>query len=462
MFLRRYSSRIFSFIAIISLAVVFSRCAGSSSPASGSALTTAGKMTTGLGSAADAIQGMGGTLATTSSFAVGGNNIQSTATSCTEHGEPGADSGPIDGAVDSSEKYSTSHDNYALQKFYCTLAAESNGPETVSGAVGTLQMVACAIERNLGSLTFNNTPVPFTSITIDTNCASAADIADMGGTGGSVTMTFNGTITAATNPSGGNWPEVPSNSYYTHGLRIASDDGTSLKYLLLAKFDDTIEGDPVESGDFEFATMGTGTMMQGTAIEYTAGRIDRSSSTSGSLWFEMRVNRIKSGINDPICQPGTSSSSCGFARHTRIKGDLTFTSGDISDVANLTGVMSEGGDSNGSGQSDYSSVVTATGSLATEITGKVYTRNASPATFGSTDTLTGNFTGGTKSCILAGGAIVTSGCGTELAVGGTNTITAFFQPSNSASSTWIDHLSTHGGIGFSGTKTVADRKAGTP
>ncbi len=457
--LRQHSSRIISFLAIISLAIIFSRCAGSSTPSAAGDLSTAGKMSTGLGSAADAIQGMGGTLATTSSFAVGGNNIQSTATSCTEHGEPGSDSGPIDGAVEDAEKYSTSHDNYGLQKFYCTLAADSNGPETVSGAVDTLRMVACAVERNLGSISFNNTPVPFTSITIDTNCASADKIADMGGSGGSVTMTFNGTITAATNPSGSNWPEVSGNTYYSHGIRIASDDGTSLKYILLAKFDDTIEGDPVENGDFEFATMGTGTMMQGTAIEYTAGRIDRSSSTSGSLWFEMRVNRIKSGINDPICQPGSSSSSCGFARHTRIKGDLTFTGGDISDVANLTGVMTEGGDSTGSLQSNYSSVVTATGSLATEITGKVYTRAASPASFGGSDTLTSNFTDGTKSCILTGGAIVTTGCGTELGVGSSATITAFFLPSNSPSSTWIDWLSTHGGIGFSGSTTAADTQS---
>lgn len=465
MFLRLYSSRIFSVVTIIGLAVIFSRCAGTTAPGStGTTLTTASKMTTGLGSAATAIQGMGGTLATTSSFAVGGNNIQSTATSCTENGEPGDDGyngGTLDGAVEESEKYPSSHANYALQKFYCVLASESNGPETVSGAIRTLKMVACAVERNLGSITFNDTPVPFTSITIDTNCATADAIADMGGSGGSVTMTFNGTITAATNPSGSNWPEVGSNNYYSHGLRIASDDGTSLKFVLLAKFDDTIEGDPVENGDFEFATMGTGTLMQGSAIEYTAGKIDRTSTTSGSLWFEMRVNRIKSSDGDALCQPDdATASSCGFARHTRIKGDLTFASGDITDVANLTGVMTEGNDTTGSGQSvNYSVAVTATGSLATEITGKVYDRSASPVAFGASDTLDVDFTPGSTSCILAGGSITTTGCGTPLAVGASTTITDFFKPSNSPSSTWIDYLSTHGGIGYSGSTSVADTQS---
>jgi hypothetical protein len=409
---------------------------------------------------------MGGTLAVTSSFAVGGNNIQSTATSCTEHGEPGSDGyngGTVDGTVSSNERYDITETNYALQKFYCLLAAESHGPETVSGAVSTLKMVACAVERNLGTISFNNTPVPVTSITIDTNCATLEDIVDMGGTSatGSVTMTFNGTITAATNPSGSNWPEVAGNTYYTHGLRIASDDGTSLKYLLLAKFDDTVAGDPVENGDFEFATMGTGTLMQGTAIEYTAGRIDRSSATSGSLWFEMRVNRIKkTDVN--LCQPSDpSSQSCGFARHTRIKGDITFASGDITDVSNLTGIMTEGYDDDNSGQmSDFSSAVTATGSLATEITGKTYWASGmSPADLGVSATLGADFTAEPTSCIIAGGAITATGCGLPLAVDST-AIKPFYNPSNSTSSTWIDWLSTHGGIGYSGSTTAADTQAG--
>ena len=442
---------------LVAMAVVFSRCSSSSS-SSGSSLSTASKITTGLGSATSAIQGMGGTLAATSSFAVGGNHITSAATSCDVHGDPGLDGlhgGTVDGVIDSSERYYQSEANYALQKFYCTLAAESTGPETVAGAVRTIKMVACAVEQNLGSINFNNTPVAFTSITIDTHCATAQQITDMGGSGGTLTMTLNGTITAAKDPSGSNWPEVSGNTYYSHGIRIASDDGTSLKFVLLAKFDDTVAGDPVENGDFEFATMGTGTMMQGSAIEYTSGKIDRISSTSGSLWYESRINRVKSSGSDPICN-GTTSS-CGFTRHTRVKGDLTFTGGDISDVANLTGFITEGYDTTGSGQtSNYSFAVTATGSLASEITGKIYDRNASAATFGGTDTLNGNFTAGTTTCIQSGGAILSSGCATPLAVGAATTISAFFLPSNSPTSTWIDYLSTHGGIGYSGSTTAAD------
>jgi len=442
-------------LAIMSL--IFSRCAGTSSPSGGTtALTTATKMTTGLGSATNDIQSMGGTLATTSSFAVGGNHIVSTATSCDEHGDPGNDTN-ANGTVESSEKLSQSHPNYALQKFYCTLAATSTGPETVSGAVETVKVVACAIERSLGGLTFNDTPVSFSSITIDTHCATVAKIAAMGGTGTSVTMTLNGKVTAAVNPAGSNWPEVPTNNYYNHGIRIASDDGTSLKFIILAKFDDTVAGDPLESGDFEFATMGTGTLMQGTAIEYTAGKIQRTSSTAGTLWYEMRVNRIKSSSNDVLCQPlDATSTSCGFSRHTRVKGDLTFTSGDISDVANLSGVITEGYDSTGSGQSNSAFAVTAKGSLASEITGMIYTNSASPVSLTSNAQLALQFTPGTKTCILSGGAILTTGCGSPLGVDTSTTAKDFFLPSNSPTSTWIDWLSTHGGIGYSGTTSIAD------
>jgi hypothetical protein len=326
-------------------------------------------------------------------------------------------------------------------------------------------VVACAIERTLGGLTFNNTPVAFTSITIDSHCATPEKIAAMGGSGTSVTMSLNGKVTAAVDPSGSNWPEVSGNTYYNHGIRIASDDGTSLKFIILAKFDDSVAGDPLESGDFEFATMGTGTMMQGTAIEYTAGKIQRTSSTSGTLWYEMRVNRIKN-IDVNLCQPSDpGSSSCGFARHTRVKGDLTFTSGDISDVANLSGVITEGYDSTNSGQSSNNAfAVTASGSLASEITGMIYTKASSPVSLSSTATLAADFTPGTTTCIISGGSILTSGCATPLAVDTQNTVSGFMQPSNdpTASNTWIYYLSTHGGLGYSGTTSVADKQTATP
>lgn len=449
------------------MAVLFSRCSiGSSGSAAGgtAALTTAGKITSGLGSATTTLQSLGGALANgNSSFSTGGNQIQSPQTSCTEHGDPGAD-GNSDGSVSDSERYfPNSSPNFALQKFYCTLAADTNGPESVSGAVRLIKTVSCAIEKQLGSISFNNVPVAVSSLTIDTRCATATMLESMNGNvpTTSITMSIPLTITAALNPSGGNFPEVSSNTYYSHGLRIASNDGTSLKFLILAKFDDTIPGDPIENGDFEFATYGTGSAMQGTAIEYTAGKIDRSSSTSGTLWYESRINRIKSGPTDPLCQPGDpSSTSCGFARHTRLRTDISFSSGSISDVSNMTGIISEGFDTTGSGQSGNASfVITATGSIASGLSGKAWTSNPnlSPASYSSTTLAGGAFPSPVTTCILGGGSISTSCVSAPAPLEPTGNADQFVAPANSA--TWIQYLSTHAGLGFSGAATLADTQS---
>lgn len=206
--------RSFIFIgSLAGMAVLFSRCSGvGSSGSSGSTpLTTAGKITSGLGSATTTLQSLGGALANgNSSFSTGGNHIQSPATSCTSHGDPGSDAN-LDGSVSDSERYfSNSSPNFALQKFYCTLAANTNGPESVSGAVRLIKTVSCAIEKQLGSITFNNVPVSVSSLTIDTRCATAAMLEDMNGNvpTTSITMSIPLTITAALTPSGSNFPEV--------------------------------------------------------------------------------------------------------------------------------------------------------------------------------------------------------------------------------------------------------------
>lgn len=438
---------------LLGMAAIFSRCSATTTTTTDSttSLTTAAKITTGLGSATTAMQSVGGAMATTSSFSTGGNTISSAATSCTVHGEPGEDSN-VDGTVSDSEKYSLSHNNYALQKFYCALAATTTGPESVSGAIRTIKMVACAVEKALGSITFNNTPVALASLTIDTTCATAQNLIDMGGTSTSLTMSIPLTVTAATNPT---FTEVSGNTFYSHGIRIASDDGTSLKFIILAKFDDTVAGDPIESGNFEFATYGTGTMMQGSGLDFTAGKIYKTSTTSGTLWYESRTNRIKALANSANCQPSDpAASSCGFARHTRLRTGLTFTGGSISDVSNMSGIMSDGSDTTGSGQmADSSSAVTAVGSLATEVTGKIYTLSTvSPADLGASDTFAGQFTAGTTTCIIANGAIAATGCGTPLPV--TGNVKTFFNPANDA--VWINYLSTHGGLGYSASTDISD------
>ncbi len=320
--------------------------------------------------------------------------------------------------------------------------------------------MACAVEKQLGSLAFDGTVHSVTSITIDTRCASAEMLEDINGSPTtSFVMPLPSTITATKNVAA-DISEFSTNTHYSHGLKIASNDGTSLKFIVLAKFDDTVEGDPIENGDFEFATYGTGNQMQGTAIEYTAGKIERTSPTTGKMWYEARHNRIKASLGDVICQPGNPSSSCGFARHVRLKTDIVFSGdGDIADVSNMSVIMSQGDDTTGSGQAtDFTNIITATGSLTSGLTGKSWTTLApqtSPADLVLQELSDGVIWGTpVTSCIIGGGSIGTSCIGAPAAHAPTGAVASFVAPPNTSS--WLQVISASGGIGFTTATTLAD------
>lgn len=443
---------------IAAVAFVLTNCAAKSDSTTTTTLTTAGKMSTGLGSSVTTIQNLGGAMGSNGTFALGTRSTgnQSTlaaATKCTAHADPGTDSN-ANGTVEEGERYSQNDVHYTLQKFYCTLAASTTGPESVSGSIRLIKTVVCAIEKQVGTLAFDNVARPFTSIVLDTTCASQAQIDDMSGTTGqtSVTMSVAGTVTAATNPT---FAEIPGNTYYSHGIKIVSNDGTSLKFVVMAKFDPSVAGDPVESGNFEFATYGSGTVMQGTAVETTAGKISGGAVVTRHLWYEARMNRMKTSNGDALC-PSTTGS-CGFARHTRINTDISFSGGDISDVSNLSGIISDSGDATGaSGQNNQMTLITATGSLSTGLSGKIWTSNAAPSSLAGGDTVAA-LTAGTATCIMSAGSAVTTTCGGAPAVlTPAGAIKTFFLPANS--STWSSDASTHGGIGFTGAATMADEQ----
>ena len=457
---------IFPVIGLSLLTLSLMGCsAGSSSGTPATPLTTAGKMSTGIGGAVTTMQGLGNAMGAVGTFSVGNDvMVQGAATKCTAHADPGTDANS-DGTVSDAERMNNSDVHYALQKFYCTLAADSSGPESVSGAVNLIKTIACAVDRQIsGGLAFDNTPIAITGITLDLNCATQTQINKMSNSVGqtSVVMTIAGgaTVTSATNPT---FTEIPGNTHYSHGIKIASNDGTTLKFIILAKFDASVAGNPIESGNFEFATLGTGTMMQGTAVEFTAGKISGGTATTKRLWYESRSNRAKSGAADPIC-PGTTGS-CGFMRHIRLSTDISFSGGDVSSVSNMSGVMTDGGDATGSsGQMDNMNVVTATGSLATGLTGKFYSKAAAPASLAGGAAIS-TFVGGevgTTTCIMSAGSSVTTSCGGApafLAPAGT-TMKTFFMPANA--STWITNASTKGGIGFTGAVSFADEQFVNP
>jgi hypothetical protein len=451
-------------ITLLATAVVVTFCVmgcNSGGGTSSSPLTATGKMVSGMGGAVTTIQNLGAALGSGNTFSLNQRNVSSLAagSKCTVHAEPGTDAN-LNGIVSDAEKMSNTDPKYALQKFYCTLASDSTGPESVSGAVNLIKTITCAIEKQLGTLAFDNTPVAITGITLDLSCATQAQINNMTNGTGAVTIAGGATVTSALNPT---FAEIPGNTHYSHGIKIVSNDNTSLKFIILAKFDPA-SPNPLQSGDFEFATVGTGTMMQGTAIEFTAGKI-YGTGTTKHLWYESRSNRAKTSIGDPIC-PGTSGS-CGFSRHIRLSTDISFLNGDIDSVSNMSGIMTDGGDSTGSsGQSNNMNLVTATGSLSSGggITGKLYNKNSAPSTLTGGSTILNTFTGGeigTTSCITAAGLGVTTACsGAPAPLSPAGAINIFFSPANSTA--WIVNASTKGGLGYSGETTFADEQFVNP
>ncbi len=455
--------------SLIAFSLVVTNCSSSSNGSGSERLTTAGKMSTGLGSSISTIQNVGGALGGNGSFSVGSRSVSSmsAATKCTAYADPGSDGyngGVVDGVVDQNERYSQSDVKYALQKLYCTLAADTSGPESVSGSVKLMKTVICAVEKQIGSLAFDNVAVPINGITLDLSCATQSQINGMTGTSGqsSVTLTIAGgaLVTSALIPT---FSEIGANGYYSHGVRIASNTANLLKFIVVAKFDPAVSGDPVQSGNFEFATYGTGTMMQGTGVEYTAGKISGGAVATRHLWYESRLNRIRSSTVDPVCGSTNAgdppSSSCGFARHTRLSTDISFSNGDISSVSNMTAIISDGGDSMGSTQTNQLSLITASGNLSSGLYGKIWTKSVSPAAMGSGD-ITATFTGpqvGTTSCILSSGSAVTSSCGGSPAfLSPAGRMDLFFKPANST--TWFMDSAAHSGVGFTGAATFADEQ----
>lgn len=462
--------------SVVALSFSAVRCGTGTSSGSGANLTTAGKMSSGLGGSVSTIQKVGGAMGANGTFMVAPMSTVDTlaaATKCTKHGDPGTDSNS-DGAVTdgsngtSNERYMQTDTHFALQSFYCALSAETSGPETVAGSVNMLKTIVCAVEKQIGTLAFDNVPVAISGITIDTRCATADQITGFnnGVPASSVVLPIAGgaTVTSALNP---NFSEIPGNVHYSHGIRIASNTANLLKYIIVAKFDAAVAGDPVDSGNFEFATYGTGTMMQGTGIEYTAGKISGGSATTKHLWYESRVNRVKVGTSDPVCQPGDpTASSCGFSRHTRLSTDISFSSGEVSSVSNMSGIISDSGDTNESGNSNHMLVITATGNLATGLTGKYWSKSTSPNTLTTGVSTIGNsFSGleiGTTTCIMSAGSSVTTACGgapAPLIPTGTS-LKAFLLPPNT--SAWIVDASAKLGLGFSGAATVADEQFVNP
>lgn len=287
-------------------------------------------------------------------------------TNCDTHGDP------------KSPYNTTSSTSYAGLLTYCKMSVNDGSPDTVAGAFETPRGVSCAVER--AGITWDGQPHTLT-VTLDTNCFTAAQISDMGVSSVSAIVT-------------GSQP-ASFNSYFSHGVRIQIT-GMNIDYQL---------GTKVNGNSVEFvSTEGAGTTRAGVF----AGKFD---SSTGKLWYEGRMDRID-------C---TTSGSCGWNRHIRVYADLS-TDGNhrLEDLSfgysNIQGPP---------GQSGYAgAVVTATGNLTAGIKARGWNATngsgGAPTAVAQYDTV-GNWSELANTFCYTSTSDAGTGCGTGIALFSTNT-----------------------------------------
>lgn len=452
-------------ISLLSVFVILASCNSSGSSDSVTTFTPSAVLQ-GLDTVADQIGEVGGQLAESgarlSAFKTkGGISVADAAASvCTIHADPGTDGdftgdgvvdGAQDGVVSDSERLSESNSKYALNKLYCTLSLNSNSPETVKGALSTLDMIVCAIEKSTGSaVPYDGVERELSGLTIDLDCATQEDLDDMGTTPGatSITMPFIGTWESTTTPA--TFPELASGLAYNHGIRLngTMDDGESLTpqpFTVVAVANFTEE---TVNTSFEFATFVEG-LHGADRSEVTAGKFVKSSATEGELWFEYRDNRVGAGSGD----------DSGFSRHIRIHGNTSYdVNGNLESVSNFTGALSDVYENEVGDSDDYTKMITVNGTNMTiGITGQYLSFMGGVSAATTFDALSLS----NSSCVLTsdGSTSINPGVcagGSELVISASDVIGDFILPGGTGgdNSSWISTLANQSGIGFTGAVNV--------
>lgn len=433
------------------------------------------------GAVLQGIDGLTDQLGQTGSVMLGSSSLlrsrdiqiaEEAATQCTIHADPGKDGdsngdnvvngmddpGALNGVIDDQDRLSEGHIEFALRKMYCTLALESKGPETVSGAMSTLKSIVCALEKQTGAdIPFDGVSRNLTGITFDLQCADQEELDDMGCTPGatSITLPFVGTWISNTDTSDeDDFPELDGTNYYNHAIRLDGEMGQCEErtgqrgeaqpfvVTVAAKFEDGAD-DPSE-GDFEFATFVNG-LHGPDRSEVTTGKILRSEDgETGELWFEYRDNRI----GGEEC-----GEDCNFSRHIRINTNVGFDeAGDIESLTNLSGLIADVYDDS-KGPTGYAKLVTARGSSGTGITGSYDAANVNVTLATTYDDVNGSTI---LSCVDDSDRkdITVGACAadTEYQMETTDVLGPFFLPGGVAGDNldWFQSLAGFDGIGFAG------------
>jgi hypothetical protein len=370
---------------------------GSSSPVAATQTISASKPSTAISAVSDAVSVAGtsmGASGISAAFVRGGPVFHPSdiTQDCSIHAEP-----ERAGVVITS-----SDPDYPGKFMYCKLAYNTQDEESVQGAFAQIKSISCMLEN--AGLVFDGQAHSYT-VTIDSTCWSATQLAQMGGGGSTMTLSVTGTTPAA------------FNTYYDHGVAMAVP---SVGNVQLAT---KVSGTKVEFMESETVTANSKYGSYAASLDYS----------TGDLRYELREDRY----ND-----GADGSSGGFTRHQRIYAKVTTSGQTVTGLTSVSAAQAEAynGDN---GQGGFGGqAVTASGNLVTGIKARFWAPNGAAGTSDLTNASNWIETTNTR-CYTSSGP-TGGGCSAGIAIPTANAADNFpfalIGASYTNSLTWADAL----------------------
>jgi hypothetical protein len=295
-----------NFLSLTSLLLVVGCSSSNNSANNPSAII--GQFNTAMSSAGSQLESSGLTNGLTSLSSI--NAIVDVDELCDENATPmsGAD------FMDQSDP------EYPARVFYCKVVKDTGSPESIPGAYGQTQDIACALEK--AGIQFDGLEHTAT-VTIDSDCFSAEELAD-DEMPDSMEIVYTASQPAAFNPNFQSGVVMTIPDFGTFTL-AASVDGSVIKFMGYENQDSTKTG--VYVGQFN--------------------------SETGEIWFEGRHDRFNSTEegsggwtkHDRIylkCGSISSEGECGDIQQVEGASSDIFNEGDFGRIATISGDFSEG------------------------------------------------------------------------------------------------------------------------
>lgn len=376
------SVSIISILSLGALTALLVNCAGSSSAVTGGTTVSANKPSTAINAVSSAVSVAGSSMGASGiSAASFGNEVvfhpQNISQDCDTHAAP----------LRAGVAIAQSDQDYPGKFMYCKLAYNTEDEESVQGAFAQVKSISCMLEN--AGLVFDGQSHTYT-VTVDSACWSANQMAHMGGGGGSMSITATGSSPAS------------FNTHYDRGIvAIVPSVGT----IQLAT--------KVSATKIEF--METDSLSANNKYGAYAASLDYS---TGDLNYELRADRY-SDVSD--------GSSGGFGRHQRVYAKVAVSGTTVTDLISVSAAQVE--TYNGAVQTGYGGqAITATGSLATGIKARFWSATNGA---GGNATGTNDLSNPSKWVETANARCYTSsgpnggGCSAGIAIPTTNAINSF-------------------------------------